>query len=223
VRSTKFKTTFAEMPNKIFYTICEDNNDYRESLVAFLEEDPELVCCGSFGDAKNILHIVTTHQPDIILMDIDMPGKNGIDALKEIKQNLPAIEIVMLTVFEDRENVFEAICAGASGYLLKSSSPDIIAASLKEVMKGGAAMTPVIARKALNFFQKPSRKNGHQLTTHEQQVLKLLVDGLSYKMIAAKVNVGIDAVRFHIKKIYDKLHVHSAPEAVAKAIRDRLV
>jgi len=211
------------MPNKIFYIICEDNNDYRESLVAFLQEDAELICSGSFASAQNILEIVTTHQPDVILMDIDMPGKNGIEALKEIKQSFPQIEIIMLTIFEDRENVFEAICSGASGYLLKSSSPDVIANSMKEVMKGGAAMTPVIARKTLQFFQKPAKKDNFQLTTEEQRVLKLLVDGLSYKMIAAKTNVVKDTVRYHIKKIYDKLHVHSAPEAVAKAIRDRLV
>ena len=211
------------MANKIYYIICEDNNDYRESLVAFLDEDPDLICCGAFSNAENILDIISTHQPEIVLMDIDMPRKNGIEALKEIKQSAPAIEIIMLTIFEDRENVFEAICAGASGYLLKNSSPEVISASIKEVNKGGAAMTPVIARKTLQFFQKPARKNALLLTSHEQQVLKLLVDGLSYKMIAAKMNVGIDAVRFHIKKIYDKLHVHSAPEAVAKAIRDRLV
>ncbi len=212
------------MVSNTCYIICEDNNDYRESLVAFLEEDPELICCGAFPHAQDILNIVTTHQPDIVLMDIDMPGKNGIDALKEIKQFNPAIEVIMLTIFEDRENVFEAICSGASGYLLKNSSPETIAASIKEVMKGGAAMTPVIARKALQFFQKPSKKEGtFQLTIQEQQVLKLLVDGLSYKMIAAKMNVVMDTVRYHIKKIYDKLHVHSAPEAVAKAIRDRLI
>ena len=211
------------MRKKICYIICEDNNDYRESLVAFLDEDDELVCCGSFADAENILDKINTSQPDVVLMDIDMPGKNGIEALKEIKQSSPDKEIIMLTVFEDRENVFEAVCAGASGYLLKNTSPEIIAASIKEVVNGGAAMTPVIARKALQFFQKPLKDAAHGLTAQEQQVLKLLVDGLSYKMIAAKMNVVIDTIRYHIKKIYDKLHVHSAPEAVAKAIRDKLV
>lgn len=136
--------------------------------------------------------------------------------------SFPEIEIIMLTVFEDRENVFEAVCAGASGYLLKNASPEMIAQSIKEVMKGGAAMSPVIARKTLDFFQKNIKKE-ISLTAHEQQVLKLLVDGLSYKMIAAKMNVAIDTVRYHIKNTYDKLHVHSAPEAVAKAIRNRLV
>jgi len=156
-------------------------------------------------------------------MDIDMPGKNGIEALKEIKENYPKTEIVMLTVFEDRDNVFEAVCAGASGYLLKNATPELIARSIKEVMKGGAAMSPVIARKTLQFFQKPLKQDAFKLTAQEQQVLKLLIEGLSYKMIAAKMNVVIDTIRYHIKKIYDKLHVHSAPEAVAKAIRDRLV
>jgi len=208
---------------KTCYIICEDNNDYRESLVAFLDEDDDLVCCGSFANAENILEKINDCRPDIILMDIDMPGKNGIDALKEIKQAFPGIDIIILTVFEDRENVFEAVCSGASGYLLKNSSPEIIVRSIKEVMDGGGAMSPVIARKALQFFQKPLKKDAFKLTFQEQQILKLLVDGLSYKMIADKMNVVIDTIRYHIKKIYDKLHVHSAPEAVAKAIRDKLV
>ncbi len=211
------------MRKKTCYIICEDNNDYRESLMAFLDEDDELVCCGSFENAENIINKINTSQPDVVLMDIDMPVKNGIEALKEIKQSLPEKEVIMLTVFEDRENVFEAVCAGASGYLLKNTSPVIIAESIRVVMNGGAAMTPVIARKALQFFQKPLKNNAPGLTAQEQQVLKLLVNGLSYKMIAAKIDVVIDTIRYHIKKIYDKLHVHSAPEAVAKAIRDKLV
>jgi len=211
------------MRKEICYIICEDNNDYRESLVAFLDEDEDLVCCGSFAGAENIVDIINKNQPDVVLMDIDMPGKNGIEALKEIKENYPKTEIVMLTVFEDRDNVFEAVCAGASGYLLKNATPELIARSIKEVMKGGAAMSPVIARKTLQFFQKPLKQDAFKLTVQEQQVLKLLIEGLSYKMIAAKMNVVIDTIRYHIKKIYDKLHVHSAPEAVAKAIRDRLV
>jgi DNA-binding NarL/FixJ family response regulator len=211
------------MEKKICYIICEDNNDYRESLLAFLDEDDDLVCCGSFANANNIAEIINNCKPDIVLMDIDMPGKNGIEALKEIKEFFPETEIIMLTVFEDRENVFEAVCAGASGYLLKNSSPDVIAKSIKEVMNGGAAMSPAVARKTLQFFQKPFKDDSLKLSQQEQQVLKLLVEGLSYKMIAAKMNVVIDTIRYHIKKIYDKLHVHSAPEAVAKAIRDRLV
>jgi DNA-binding NarL/FixJ family response regulator len=208
---------------KICYIICEDNKDYRESLVAFLDEDDDLVCCGSFANAENIIKKINDCRPDIVLMDIDMPGKNGIDAVKEIKQISPGTEIIMLTVFEDRENVFDAICAGASGYLLKNTTPDIIARSIEEVMTGGAAMSPAIARKTLQFFQKPLKADALKLTVQEQQVLKFLVDGLSYKMIASKMNIVIDTIRYHIKKIYEKLHVHSAPEAVAKAIRDRLV
>ncbi len=211
------------MRRKTCYIICEDNNDYRESLVAFLDEDDDLVCCGSFANAENIVEKINDCRPDVVLMDIDMPGKNGIDAVKEIKQISLETEIIMLTVFEDRENVFDAICSGASGYLLKNATPDVIARSIKEVMTGGAAMSPAIARKTLQFFQKPLKDDAFKLTIQEQQVLKLLVDGLSYKMIASKMNVVIDTIRYHIKKIYEKLHVHSAPEAVAKAIRDRLV
>jgi DNA-binding NarL/FixJ family response regulator len=192
-------------------------------LVAFLDEDEHLVCCGSFSNADSIIEKINSCKPDVVLMDIDMPGTNGIDALKEIKEFFPGIEIIMLTVFEDRENVFDAVCAGASGYLLKNTTPDLIALSIKEVMTGGAAMSPLIARKTLQFFQKPLHNDAFRLTAQEQQILKLLVDGLSYKMIAAKLNVVIDTIRYHIKKIYEKLHVHSAPEAVAKAIRDKLI
>lgn len=211
------------MTKKTCYIICEDNNDYRDSLVAFLDEDEDIVCCGAFTNAENIIEKVNSCKPDIVLMDIDLPGKNGIDALKEIKQQFSMIEIIMLTVFEDRDNVFDAVCAGASGYLLKNTSPGIIAQSIKEVTNGGAAMSPSIARKTLEFFQKPLKQEAFKLSVQEQEVLKLLTQGLSYKMIAAKMNVVIDTIRYHIKKIYEKLHVHSAPEAVAKAIRDRLV
>jgi DNA-binding NarL/FixJ family response regulator len=208
---------------KTCYIICEDNNDYRESLVAFLDEDDDLVCCGSFANAENIIEKINDCRPDVVLMDIDMPGKNGIDAVKEIKETSPGTEIIMLTVFEDHANVFNAICLGASGYLLKNITPDVIARSIKEVIAGGAAMSPSIARKTLQFFQKPLKDDAFKLTVQEQQVLKFLVDGLSYKMIASKMNVVIDTIRYHIKKIYEKLQVHSAPEAVARAIRDRLV
>ena len=211
------------MRNKTCYIICEDNNDYRESLVAFLDEDEDIVCCGSFANAENIVEKMNDCKPDIVLMDIDMPGKNGIEALKEIKAASPQTEIIMLTIFEDRDNVFEAVCSGASGYILKNASPDFIAKSIKEVMNGGAAMSPVIARKTLQFFQKPLKNDAFRLTAQEQQVLKFLVEGLSYKMIADKMNVVTDTVRYHIKKIYEKLQVHSAPEAVAKAMRDKLV
>lgn len=211
------------MRKKTCYIICEDNNDYRESVVAFLDEDEELVCCGSFANADNIIEAVTQYKPEVVLMDIDMPGKNGIEALKEIKELFPLTEVIMLTVFEDNENVFEAVCSGASGYLLKNTSPAVITSSIKEVLRGGAAMSPSIARKTLQFFQKPQKNDAIHLTVQEKQVLQSLVDGLSYKMIAAKMNIVIDTVRYHIKNIYDKLHVHSAPEAVAKAIRNRLV
>jgi DNA-binding NarL/FixJ family response regulator len=142
------------MRKEICYIICEDNNDYRESLVAFLDEDEDLVCCGSFAGAENIVDIINENQPDVVLMDIDMPGKNGIEALKEIKEISSKTEIVMLTVFEDRDNVFEAVCAGASGYLLKNATPELIARSIKEVMKGGACHEPCYCTQNTTVFSK---------------------------------------------------------------------
>ena len=207
---------------KISYLIYEDNDDFRNSLVAVLDEDPELLCCGAFPNPMRIMELVEMYEPDIILMDIEMPGKNGIDALAEVKAQFPKVQVMMLTVFDDNASVFNAVCAGASGYLLKSTSPDEIARAMKETANGGAPMTGTIAKKILQSFTRASLSEVH-LTEQEYRILKLLVDGHSYKMIASEMNIVLDTVRYHIKKIYDKLHVHSAPEAVAKAIRDRLV
>jgi DNA-binding NarL/FixJ family response regulator len=157
-------------------------------------------------------------------MDINIPGKNGIEAVKEIKEHFPSIKVCMQTVFEDEDKVFASLCAGASGYILKSSPPDKILQAIREVADGGAFFTPSVAKKVLfNFQQQPQHAEYIQLTDKEKEVLKLLVDGLSYKMIAEKAGVSFHTIHTHIKHIYDKMHVNSKGEAVAKAIKSRLI
>jgi DNA-binding NarL/FixJ family response regulator len=164
-------------------------------------------------------------DPDVVLMDIDMPVVNGVEAVRRIRKINESLPIIMLTVFDDNENIFNAICAGASGYILKRYASDEIPAAIRNVLSGGAPMTGSVARKVL--LMVPTARNTEEektdLSTRETQILQLLVQGYSYKMIAASVGISLDTVRFHIKKIYDKLHVHSATEAVSKAIKDKLV
>jgi DNA-binding NarL/FixJ family response regulator len=162
--------------------------------------------------------------PDVVLMDIDMPNLNGVEAVKIIRHKYPAMPVIMLTVFDDNENIFNAICAGASGYILKGNATVEIPDAVRNVLTGGAPMTGSVARKVLLMVPgQQTEKERFDLSLHEKKVLGLLVKGYSYKMIATELQVTVDAIRFHIKKIYDKLHVHSATEAVSKAIRNRIV
>jgi len=164
-------------------------------------------------------------QPDVVLMDIDMPAVNGVAAVRRIRNINSSLPVIMLTVFDDNENIFNAICAGASGYILKRYASDEIPAAIRTVMSGGAPMTGSVAKKVLQMVPvaKNTGEEKNDLTLRESEILQLLVQGYSYKMIAAEVKISIDTVRFHIKKIYDKLHVHSATEAVSRAIKDGLV
>ena len=167
-------------------------------------------------------------QPDVVLMDIDMPGMNGIDGVKNIRSVRPETHIIMLTVFDDNQRVFDAICAGATGYLLKRTPDEKIIDAIRDVQTGGAPMTSRIAKQVLQLFsvQQNSQQQStidYQLTKRETETLSWLVKGYSYKMIAENMEVSIDTVRAHIKKIYEKLHVHSMNEAVAKAIRQKIV
>jgi DNA-binding NarL/FixJ family response regulator len=165
---------------------------------------------------------ICQHKPDVVLMDIDMPGRTGIEAVREIRTFDANMAIIMLTVFDDNTHVFEAIKAGASGYLLKKHISTKLFESITEVLEGGAPMSPSIARMVINNMQRPS-ENPYQLTSREKEILTALSTGNSYKMIAAQFAISIDTVRTHIKKIYEKLHVHSQTEAVSKAINEKIV
>jgi DNA-binding NarL/FixJ family response regulator len=191
-----------------------------------LDSSDGFECVGSFKDANNLMEDLLRSEPDVVLMDIDMPDINGIEAVKIIKQELPDLPIMMQTVFDHDDKVFESILAGATGYLLKKTSPVKLLHSIAELYEGGAPMTPEIAIKVLGFFRKVHRTtttSDIHLTEKEMLVLSGLVDGLSYKMIADANDISYHTVNFHVRNIYQKLHVHSIGEAVAKAIKERLV
>ena len=205
--------------------IFEDNTNLRESLVNLLALTGDYNVVASFPDCTTVIQQVKEWKPEVILMDIDMPGINGIEAVKKIRTIDPAVQIIMLTVFDDNTHVFEAMYAGANGYLLKKYVSDKLIHSIREVLDGGAPMSPSIARMVISNMQKgiPFADNDYQLTNREKEILQLLSRGNSFKMIAADLCISLDTVRTHIKRIYDKLHVRSQIEAVSKAISEKLV
>lgn len=204
--------------------IFDDNDSLRDSIAMLLQGSADFTLAGSYSHCLDAEENITNTKPDVVIMDIDMPGMNGIEGVKLIHKNFPAVQILMLTVFDDDEKVFAAIKAGANGYILKNAEPQHLLQAISEVYNGGAPMTPGIAKKILHQFQTilPEDEKDYHLSTREKEVLSLLVDGLSYKMIAAKLSITYDTVRAHMKKIYEKLHVASMTEAVAKAITQNI-
>lgn len=205
--------------------LFEDNRDYAESFTEMISDAPDMELAGVFGNSKNAAAKVALLRPDIILMDIDMPVQNGLSGLREIRLSYPEIPVLMQTVFEDNERIFQAICGGATGYILKKTGPEKILDYIREAVNGGAPMTPSVARQVLKLFSLPYQGKDEMLslTSREHDVLSLLVRGFSYKMIAAELKVSIETIRSHIKNIYQKLHVSSKSEAVAKALQNKLV
>jgi DNA-binding NarL/FixJ family response regulator len=209
---------------KIKVAVFDDNKTLRNGLQLLINSSEKLSCVGVFENCLHVLEDIESTDPDIVLMDINMPYINGIEALKMVKSKFPSVKVLMQTVFEDDDKVFASLCAGASGYILKNTTPDKILQAIREVNDGGAFFTPSIAKKVLNNFQlQPGKAEYIQLTEKEKEVLKHLVDGLSYKMIADKVTVSFHTIHSHIKNIYEKLHVNSKGEAVAKAIKNKLI
>lgn len=201
-------------------SIFDDNDSLRETLALIFEATDDLIVTGQYPNALQAAEVVKSTQPDVILMDIDMPGRTGIEAVKLIREQTTRPKILMLTVFEDVERIFAAVSAGAVGYLLKKTPADKIIDAIREVMSGGAAMTPSIALKVLEAFQQP--RTDFLLTDKEKDVLKRLVEGDSYKLIAHHCGISMGTVRTHIVNIYEKLHVNSKSEAVAKALKTGL-
>ncbi|MDZ4823185.1 MAG: response regulator transcription factor [Flavobacteriales bacterium] len=207
--------------------IYEDNNELRGSLAQLIDSSEGMLCIANFVSCVHAEEEVNLLTPNVVLMDIDMPGITGIEGVGIIKKARPETHIIMLTVFDDNERVFQSICAGASGYLLKRTPNEKIIDAIRDVQTGGAPMTSRIAKQVLQLFSQklsaPKASGDYNLTKREHETLSWLVKGFSYKMIAEKMEVSIDTVRAHIKKIYEKLHVHSMNEAVAKAIKQGIV
>jgi DNA-binding NarL/FixJ family response regulator len=198
--------------------LYEDNEPLRNSIKTLMHWDDEFELTAAMPDATSIMADIKTFRPDVIIMDIDMPPSNGVEALQELRQEYSDLPVIMLTVFEDNDNIINAICAGASGYLLKKDIDQLMAA-IKDVLKGGAPMTSSVARKVLQLFPGKQEKklNMDTLTERESEILHWLVKGYSYKMIAAETGLNVETVRSHLKKIYRKLEARSATEAVYKA------
>ena len=205
--------------------ICEDNEVFRESLVQFIDDTPGYQIVGSYASAENILAMIEQHPPAVILMDIDMPGMSGIEATSLIKSEYPHINVLILTVYDDDQKIFDAILAGATGYLLKKTSPAKILEAISEVQGGGASMSASIVKKVISYFnhKEAGSTNAYTLSQRELTILKCLVNGDSYKMIADHCDISIGTVRSHINNIYKKLHINSKSEAVAKALKERLI
>jgi len=208
----------------ISLVIYEDNVRLRQSLELLLGDDNSFEVVGAFSDCMQVEEQVAQLLPQLVIMDIDMPGINGIEGVKLIKNGFPDIKVVMYTVFDDDNRIFDCICSGADGYLLKNTSPVKLILALKELAEGGLPMSPFVAQKVFNFFRSNKTvADSFNLTPRELEILELLVRGNSYKMIADKCKVTIDTVKKHLQNIYHKLHVNCGTEAVAKALQHKIV
>jgi DNA-binding NarL/FixJ family response regulator len=205
--------------------IYEDNPQLREGLSLLIDGTDGFEVMAAFDNCGNAADDVDAFRPDLVLMDIGMPGMNGLEGLRRVRQKNTEVKIVMLTVFDDDKNIFEALRSGANGYVLKKTQPAKLLEYLVDACHGGAPMSPSIATQVLKMFSElhPVRTEVHHLSERELNVLQLLVNGYSYKMIAAEMYISLDTVRSHIKKIYEKLHVNSKSEAVAKALRNKIL
>ncbi|MBL7913632.1 MAG: response regulator transcription factor [Bacteroidia bacterium] len=210
--------------SKIRVAIFDDNDMLRDSISLLIGDSDDLQLVGSFPNCKQLKDQISTTNPHVVVMDIDMPGINGIEGVILIRKYFPDIHILMQTVFDDDDRIFSALKAGASGYILKNAGSAKLLDAIVEVHNGGAPMSPSVAKKVLNQFQgvKPSSSDDYNLSAREREVLGLLVNGKSYKMIADELCISYDTVRAHMKKIYEKLHVSSMTEAVAKAINKNI-
>jgi DNA-binding NarL/FixJ family response regulator len=215
------RDTFGKLIRIVIY---DDNRERCESLKALLSLTDGMQSVAEFSDCSHVLKDMEQFYPDVVLMDIEMPNVDGISGVGLIKKSFPNIRIIMQTVFEDEHKIFASLQVGAEGYILKNASAEKITQSIEEVYQGGACMTPSVALRVMQFFNKPISKNEeYHLTPKEKDVLRLLSEGCSYKMVADKLGISYFTVNSHIKKIYEKLHVHSLGEAVALALKKRIV
>lgn len=206
-------------------TIIEDRREIREGLGTLINFTEGFECTGKYGSMEEALARIPHNLPDVILSDIGLPGMDGIEGIRRIKERFPHLVVLMLSVYEDDERIFDALCAGAVGYLLKKTPPAKLLDSLREAVGGGAPMSPEVARRVITLFRevRPPERVDYDLSPHELRLLKLLVEGHSYKTAALELRVTVNTISFHLKNIYEKLQVHSKSEAVAKALQNRLI
>ncbi len=204
--------------------IFEDNKNLRQSLSLIVNHSPGLSCTGAFSDCTNLIADVQQANPDVILMDIDMPVMSGIEAVAIVSEKFPQIKVIMQTIFDDSNKIFAAIKAGAAGYLLKNTSPAKLVESINEVVNGGAPMSASVALKVLQYYRDQTQlESKYNLSPREKELLQHLVNGQSYKVIADELFISLSTVQTHIRNIYDKLQVNSKSQAVAKTLRERLL
>jgi DNA-binding NarL/FixJ family response regulator len=207
-------------------TLFEDNNSLRIGLCHMIQQAEGFICAGGFENCRNLVENIEATKPDVVLMDIGMPGINGIEAVRILRDSFPEIKILMQTVFDEDEKIFESIHAGASGYILKNTNSARILEFIEETYSGGAPMSPSVAKKVLRMIaHQPSTASSviFDLSNREKEILACLVKGMSYRQIGETCFISLDTVRSHIRNIYEKLHVHSKVEAVKKAIHNRIV
>ena len=216
---------YPEVDGDIKVAIIEDQREVRDGLGVLLNGTSGFRCTGSFRSVEAALAGLGREHPDVVITDIGLPGMSGIEGIRILRERHPNLPFIALTVYDDDERVFDALCAGAYGYLLKNTPPAKLLDSLREVVNGGAPMSPEIARRVVKLFRdfRPPERSDSHLTPQEKGLLKLLVEGHSYKTAAFKLNITTNTVSFHLRNIYSKLQVHSKSEAVAKALRDRLI
>ena len=204
--------------------IVEDQREIREGLGQLINSTPGHRCTGIYASMEDALEKIPHNLPDLVLSDIGLPGMDGINGIRILKERYPELLILMLTVYDDNERIFDAICAGACGYLLKKTPWPKLVEALKEAVEGGSPMSPEVARRVITLFRqiKPPKQSEYDLTPHETRLLRMLVEGHSYKTAAAELNVSVNTIKFHLRHIYDKLQVHTKSEAVVKALRHGL-
>ncbi len=204
--------------------IVEDQREIREGLGRLISATPTYRCTGIYGSMEEAVEKIPHNLPDLVLSDIGLPGMDGINGIRILKERYPDLLILMLTVYDDNERIFDALCAGACGYLLKKTPWPKLVEALKEAVEGGSPMSPEVARRVITLFReiKPPKQSEYDLTPHETRLLRMLVEGHSYKTAAAELNVSVNTIKFHLRHIYDKLQVHTKSEAVAKALKHGL-
>ena len=214
-----------ESETTIRVAIVEDRREIRDGLATIINGTPGFRCTAAYRSMEDALESIDDNLPDVVLNDIGLPGMSGIDGIRILKQRHPELLVLMLTIYDDDDRIFEALCAGASGYLLKKTPPARLLESLREAVAGGAPMSPEVARRVVALFRafRPPDNTNCELTPHETRLLRLFVEGHNYKTAAAELGVTVHTISFHLRSIYEKLQVHSKSEAVVKALRNRLV